>query len=390
MTLLRPFRASLLVRTALAAAFASAALAAHAAEVTIGVVLSMTGQGASLGALEKNGVLLAAAGSKEKFRFIQLDDGTDPSEAAKQTRKLITEEKVDAIIGTTSTPGAIAMMSVAAEGMTPVISMAPATSLVQPVEGPKRWIFKTTTNDDHEAVPLMTHMKNNGVKTLGFIGFTDSYGEQWLRMARQFGGERQIELVAEERFARTDTSVASQVLKIVGKNPDAVLIAGSGGAAATPLLELRKRGYKGKVYVTLGATFGDFLRLAGNDAEGIYAPFAAVMGVSQLPDSDASASGVREFVQAYDARYGANSGNIFSAGAWDAVKLLEQAVPVAAKKAAPGTPEFREALRTALENVKNLSGARGVYNLSATEHTGLDSRALRVGRFEKGRWMLQS
>ncbi|MGO4393023.1 ABC transporter substrate-binding protein [Variovorax sp. M-6] len=366
----------------------AAALAAQA-EVTVGVILSSTGQAASLGILEKNGVALAAAGAKEKFKLIYVDDATDPSEAARVAKKLITEEKVDAIIGTTGTPGALAISGVAAEGRTPVISQAPANILVQPVDAQRRWIYKTTTNDDHEANPIFAHMKANGVRSLGFVGFSDSYGDQWLRMVKQLGAEQQIQLVAEERFARTDTTVASQVLKIVSKSPDAVLIAGSGGAAATPLLELRKRGYKGKVYVTLGATFGDFLRLAGPEAEGLYAPFAAVMGVSQLPDSDPAKRSAQEFVQAYDAKFGANSGNIFSAGGWDAVKLLDQAVPVALKSAAPGTPEFREALRTALENVKNMPGARGIYSLSTTDHAGLDSRALRVGRFEKGRWVLQ-
>ena len=366
----------------------AAALAARA-EVTVGVILSSTGQAASLGILEKNGVALAAAGAKEKFKLIYVDDATDPSEAARVAKKLITEEKVDAIIGTTGTPGALAISSVAAEGKTPVISQAPANILVQPVDAQRRWIYKTTTNDDHEANPIFAHMKASGVRSLGFVGFSDSYGDQWLRMVKQIGAEQQIPLVAEERFARTDTTVASQVLKIVSKSPDAVLIAGSGGAAATPLLELRKRGYKGKVYVTLGATFGDFLRLAGPEAEGLYAPFAAVMGVSQLPDSDPAKRSAQEFVQAYDAKFGAHSGNIFSAGGWDAVKLLDQAVPVALKSAAPGTPEFREALRTALENVKNMPGARGIYSLSTTDHAGLDGRALRVGRYEKGRWVLQ-
>lgn len=378
-----------ILRSILAAGALVVALAAQA-DVTVGVILSSTGQAASLGILEKNGVALAAAGAKEKFRFIYVDDATDPSEAARVAKKLITEEKVDVIIGTTGTPGALAISSVAAEGRTPVISQAPANILVQPVDAQRRWIFKTTTNDDHEANPLLAHMKAGGVRNLGFIGFADSYGDQWLRMIRQLGGEQQLQLVAEERFARTDTTVASQVLKMVSKSPDAVMVAASGGAAATPVLELRKRGYKGRIYVTLGATFGDFLRLAGPEAEGLYAPFAAVMGVSQLPDADPAKRSAQEFVQAYDAKFGANSGNIFSAGGWDAVKLLDQAVPVALKTAAAGTPEFREALRTALENVKGMPGARGIYTLSATDHAGLDSRALRVGRYEKGRWILQN
>nr|WP_255697502.1 ABC transporter substrate-binding protein [Pseudacidovorax sp. NFM-22] len=363
---------------------------AQAQQATIGVVLSTTGPAASLGILEKNGVATAADQSAQKLRLIHVDDASDPSEATRLTRKLITEDKVDAIIGTTGTPGALAMIGVVAEGRTPVISLAPANILVTPAEGPKRWVFKTTTNDDHEGRPLFQHMKAHGVKNLAFVGFSDSYGEQWVKMSRQLASENQLQIVAEERYARTDTSVASQVLKIVSKTPDAVVIAASGGGAAMPLLELRKRGFKGRIYVTLGATFGDFIKLAGAEAEGIYAPFAAVMNVGQLPQGDPGRKSATDFVQAYEGKFGANTANIFAGSAWDAVKLLDMALPVAAKSAAPGTPEFREALRTALENLKELAASRGVYNTSPTDHTGLDASALRVGRYAQGRWVLEN
>jgi branched-chain amino acid transport system substrate-binding protein len=377
-----------ILRALSACGFLVAAVAAKA-EATIGVILSTTGPTASLGILEKNAVQIAAAASKEKYKLFYVDDATDPSEATRLARKLVTEDNVDAIIGTTGTPASLAIINVVAEGKTPTISQAPSNVLVMPVEGPKRWIFKTTTNDDHEGKPLFTHMKSRGIKTLGFIGFSDSYGEQWLKMTRQLAGEQQIQIVSEERYARTDASVASQVLKLTSKSPEAVIIAGSGGGAATALLELKKRGYKGKIYVTLGATFGDFIKISGSEAEGVMAPFAAVMNVTQLPDEDPAKRSAADFVQAYEAKYGAGTANIFSAGAWDAVKLLDAAVPLASKTAAPGTPEFREALRTALENLKNVAAARGIYNITPSDHTGLDARALRVGRYEKGHWLLE-
>lgn len=371
-----------------AAAATLCASASLMAQPTVGVLLSSTGPAASLGILEKNGVLAAAAGASQKFKLVHLDDASDPSEATRLTRKLITEEKVDAIIGTTGTPAALAMINVVAEGRTPVISLAPANILVTPVEGPKRWVFKTTTNDDHEGKPLFQHMQASGTKSLAFIGFSDSYGEQWVKMSRQLAAAHQVALVAEERYARTDTSVASQVLKIVSKAPDAVVIAGSGGGAATPLLELRKRGFKGRIYVTLGATFGDFIKLSGPQAEGIFAPFAAVMNVGQLPEGDPAKKAASAFVQTYEARFGAGTGNIFAASAWDAVQLLDAAVPVALKTAAPGTAEFREALRTALENLQGINAARGTYTMSPADHTGLDTSALQVGVYTQGRWVL--
>ncbi|CAN5621591.1 ABC transporter substrate-binding protein [soil metagenome] len=372
-----------------AIALLAASLHAHS-QATIGVLLSATGPVASLGILEKNGVLLAADKSKSNFKYIHVDDASDPTQAARLARKLIDEDKVDAIIGTTGTPGALAISAVAAEGKTIVISQAPANILVMPVEGDKRWIFKTTTNDDHEGRPLFNHMKASKVQTLGFIGFADSYGDQWLKMTNQMAGEAGIKVVDEERYARTDTSVASQMLKLSSKSPDAVIIAGSGGAAATPVLELKKRGYKGRIYVTLGATFGDFLRITAADAEGIYAPFAAVMGVSQLPDNSPGKVGAQEFVKAWEEKHGAGTANIFSAGGWDAVKLIERAAPIAAKAAKPGTVEYRSALRDAMEAIKGMPGARGVYNLSPTDHAGLDANALLVGQFTKGRWVLQT
>lgn len=373
-----------------AAAFMPLAAGAQGtAAPTIGVLLSATGPVASLGILEKNGVMLAAEKSKANFKYIYVDDASDSTQAARMARKLIEEDHVDAIIGTTGTPASLAVTPVAAEGKTIAITQAPGNMMVMPVEGDKRWIYKTTTNDDHEGRPLFDHMKASKVRTLGFIGFSDSYGDAWLKMSQAMAAPAGITIVDEERYARTDASVASQVLKLTSKAPDAIMIAASGGAAATPVLEMRKRGYKGRIYVTLGATFGDFLRILGNDAEGIYAPFAAVMGVSQLPDSSPGKPGAQQFVQAYEAKYGAGTANIFAAGTWDAVKLIEQAAPVAARTAKPGTPEFRAALRDAMETVRNLSGARGVYNLSPTDHAGLDANALLVGRYTKGHWILQ-
>ena len=366
------------------------ASAQTAAPVKVGVILATTGPAAALGTFEKNGVQLADGLSKQKLTYVFVDEASDPTQAARLAQRLITEDKVDVIIGPSITPSTLAITSIAAEAMTAAITQAPSNVLVQPADGPRRWIFKTSTNDEHEARPLFADMKKARVRTLGFIGFTDSYGEQWLKLTKQLAAGNQTDVVAEERYARTDTSVASQVLKITARSPDAVLVAASGAPAAAPILELRKRGYTGRIYVTLGATSGDFHRIAGADAEGLYAPFAAVMGVSQVPDGDAAKAGAQEFVQNYDGKYGAGASNIFAAGGWDSVKLIEQAIPVASRKGSPGTPEFRSALRDALEATKDYVGARGVYNMTVADHTGLDPKALVLGRYEKGRWVLQN
>lgn len=368
------------------------AASAHA-DINVGVVLSTTGPATSLGVYERNGVQLGAQTiAGQKVNYIFLDDTSDATVAVKSVRKLMSEDKVDVIIGPTITPAAIAIIPVVAEGSTPNISQGPTNSLVQPMDAQRRWVFKTTTNDEHEAAPLFKDMRKKGIKNLAYIGFSDGYGDQWDKLVQRYtpaqDGAPAINVVAKERYARQDTSVTAQVIKMLSKNPDAILIAGSGAGASTPLLELRKRGYTKDIYVTLGATFGEFLKLSGSAAEGIYAPFAAVMGVDQIPDSYEAKKSAEQFVSMYDAKYGKGASNIFAAGGWDATKLIEAAAPVALKKAKPGTPEFRAALRDAIENTHNLDGARGRYNMTTTDHAGLDTNALMLGQFREGRWML--
>ncbi len=376
----------------LAAASLLACAASAQADINIGVILSTTGPAASLGIFEKNGVLLGPTEvAGQKINYLFFDDGSDATTAVKNARRLITDDKVDAIIGPTVTPAAMALIPVVAEGKTPNITQGPTNSLVQPMDAQRHWVFKTTTNDEHEANPLFAQMAHTHVKKLAFIGFSDGYGDQWEKLTRRYlsspdSPAKGIELVAAERYARPDTSVTSQVLKMLSKNPDAVLIAGSGGGAATPVLELRKRGYKKDIYVTLGATFGDFLKISGADAEGIYAPFAAVMGVNQVPDSYTAKKGVEKFVALYDGKYGKGTSNIFAAGGWDATQLIAEAAPVALKKAKPGTPEFRAALRDAIESIHNYDGARGRYSMTPQDHAGLDSSALMLGQMQKGHW----
>jgi len=363
------------------------------ADINVGVVLSTTGPAASLGIFEKNGVLLGPTEvAGQKINYIILDDGSDATTAVKHARRLISDDKVDIVIGPTVTPAAMAIIPVVAEGKTPNITQGPTNALVQPVDAQRRWVFKTTTNDEHEANPLFARMQHDKVKKLAFIGFSDSYGDQWEKLTRRYlepgNPGAGIELVSTERYARQDTSVASQVLKMLSRNPDAVIVAGSGGGAATPVLELRKRGYKKEIYVTLGATFGDFLKLGGASAEGVYAPFAAVMGVDQVPAAYEARSAAADFVSRYEKQYGKDAANIFAAGAWDATMLLKAAAPEALKKAKPGTPEFRTALRDALESVKHYDGARGRYSMTPQDHAGLDANALMLGQLRNGRWTL--
>lgn len=378
----------LLKPVALAAALLVSVLA-HA-DINVGVVVSATGPAASLGIPEKNTVaLMPKTIAGQKINYIVLDDASDTTAAVSNTRKLISESKVDVILGSTITPNSLAMIDVVAEAQTPMISMAASARIVEPQDAKKRWVFKTPQNDIMMSLAIVEHMANNHIKTVAFIGFSDAYGEGWFQEFSKAASLKSLQVVANERYTRTDTSVTGQVLKIMAAKPDAVLIAGSGTPAALPQKMLKERGYAGKVYQTHGIANADFLRVGGKDVEGTFLPAGPVLVASQLPASHPLKKSAQAYVAAYEAAYGKGSVSTFGAHAWDAGALMSAAVPQALKKAKPGTPEFRAALRDALEQVKELAGAHGIFNMSSGDHLGLDQRARVMVKIENGTWKLQ-
>ena len=377
--------AAALIPALLAIAYAGAA----AAQIKVGVTLSATGPAASLGIPEKNTFpLLPKTIAGQTVEYIVLDDASDSTTAVKNARKLISEDKVDVLIGSTVTPNSLAMIDVAAESETPMISMAASAAIVEPQDPKRRWVFKTPQNDSHMTTAILSHMADNGVKTIGFIGFADAYGEGWYREVSKLADIRKIKMVVNERFARADTSVTGQILKILAANPDAVLIAGSGTPAALPQKTLKERGYKGKIYQTHGVANNDFLRVCGKDCEGTWLPSGPILVAEQLPDSNPVKKSALTYKSAYEKAYGAGSVSTFGGHAWDAGALMANAVPAALKAGKPGTPEFRKGLRDALENTKELAGAHGIFNMSATDHLGFDQRSRVMVQIVDGKWKL--
>jgi len=371
------------------AALLSAVAAAALADINVGITLSATGPAASLGIPEKNTIdLLPKTIAGQKVNYIVLDDATDTTTAVKNTRKLISENKVDVVIGSTTTPNSLAMIDVAAEGETPMIAMAAGSRIVDPVDEKRRWVFKTPQNDAQMSTAIVEHMTNNNVKTVAYIGFSDAYGEGWWNEFSKIAEVRKIKLVGNERFNRTDTSVTGQVLKILAAKPDAVLIGGAGTPAALPQKSLKEKGYKGVIYQTHGVANADFLRVCGKDCEGTVLPAGPVLVADQLPADHPVKKSAMEYVTKYEAAHGKGTVSTFGAHAWDAGLLLATAAPVALKKAQPGTKEFRAALRDALEGTKNLPAAHGVFNMSAADHLGLDQRARVMVKVDGGTWKL--
>ena len=377
------------VRRTLGAVLALLAGAAFA-DVHVGVTLSITGPAASLGKPEENTIaLLPKTIAGQKIVYHVLDDGSDTTKAVTNTRKLITEEKVDVMLGSTVTPNSLAMIDVVAEAQVPMISMAASAKIVEPLDAKKKWVFKTPQNDIMMSLAIASHMADHGVKKVAYIGFNDAYGEGWANEFAKAAGAKKIEIVASERYARTDASVTAQILKILAAKPDAVLVGGSGTPAALPQITLKERGYAGTIYQTHGVANADFLRVGGKNVEGTFLPAGPVLVASQLPATNPVRKSAMDYVNAYEAQYGRNTVSTFGAHAWDAGQLMIAALPVALKKAQPGTPEFRAALRDAIEGVKNLPGAHGIFNMSPTDHLGLDQRARVMVKIENGTWKLQ-
>ncbi|MEZ5630476.1 MAG: ABC transporter substrate-binding protein [Burkholderiaceae bacterium] len=360
------------------------------ADVNVGVTLSATGPAASLGIPEKNTVaLLPKTIGGQKINYILLDDASDTTQAVTNTRKLIAENKVDVIIGSSITPNSLAMIDPVAESQTPMISLGASAAIIEPQDAKKRWVFKTPQNDIMMALAIAEHMAAHGVKTAAYIGFSDAYGEGWAKEFAKAAELKKIKIVANERYSRNDTAVTGQVLKIMAARPDAVLVGGSGTPAALPQKTLKERGYAGKYYQTHGVANADFLRVGGKDVEGTFLPAGPVLVADQLPASNPVRKSAMAYIQAYEAAYGKGSVSTFGGHAWDAGHLLEVAIPEALKKGQPGTPAFRSALRDAIEGVKEMAGAHGIFNMSPQDHLGLDQRARVMVKIENGHWKYQ-
>jgi len=359
------------------------------ADINIGVSVSATGPAASLGIPEKNSIaLLPATMGGQKVNYIVLDDASDPTAATRNIKKLISENKVDAVIGSTITPNSLAMMDVAVDNETPIISMAGSAMVVEPMDAKRQWVFKTAQNDAHMATALVKHMTDKNVQTVAFIGFADAYGEGWYKEFARIAEARKLKIVASERYQRNDTSVTGQILKIMATRPDAILIGGAGTPAALPQKTLKEKGYKGLIYQTHGVANNDFLRIGGKDVEGAFLPVGPMVVAAQLPTDNPVRKSALEYVTKYEAAYGKGSVSSFGGHAWDAGLLLQNAVPQALKKGKPGTVEFRRGLRDALEATKNLPGAHGIFNMTPNDHQGFDQRARVMVTIENNTWKL--
>jgi branched-chain amino acid transport system substrate-binding protein len=292
-------------------------------------------------------------------------------------------------LGSTVTPNSLAMIDSVSQGRTPMISLAASAAIISPMDAKRAWVFKTPQNDNLMADAIASHMEAHGVKTVGYIGFADAYGDGWYSVFTAAAAAHHLKVVTNERYSRTDSSVTGQVLKTMAANPDAVLIAGAGTPSALPARTLKERKYTGRIYQTHGVANNDFLRVCGKDCEGELLPAGPILVADQLPDSNPVKRSSLAYKTAYETAYGTGSVATFGGHACDAGQMLQRAIPEALKKAQPGTPAFREALRAALENMKDLPVSHGVMNTTVDDHNGLDHRARVMVEIVDGKWKLQ-
>lgn len=374
------------VKTLIATAVAALATGAALADITIGVALPLTGPASGLGIPINNQIKLwPATIAGEKIKVIVLDDATDPTNGVKIATRFVTDDKVDIIMGSVATPVAIPMAGVAAEAQTVQLSFSPA--VLPP--GKDMWTFRMPQSNAVMAHAMVGLMKKQAIKTVGFLGYTDAYGESWLKDFTAEADKNGIKVVATERFARSDTSVTAQALKLVSANPDAMLVVASGSGAAMPHMAIVERGFKGKIFQTHAAASRDLMRVGGKAVEGAYVVSGPAVIAEQLVDSHPSKKVAIEFVQQYEKAYGAGSRNQFAGHGYDAILVMEKIVPMALKKAKPGTKEFRAALRDAMETMGRTVVAHGVLNWTKDDHWGYTDETGVMLKVVNGDWKVE-
>ena len=372
----------------IAVVFALCFSTAAFAQIRIGLMVSATGPTSAIGIPQKNtGDILPKKIGDVAVEYISLEDGGDTTRAVQNIKKLVQENNIDALIGPSTTPNALAILDVIAEAKVPMMATVGTSAVVEPIDAKKRWVFKTTQNDDLIAGALLKHMTKSNVKTVAFIGFSDPYGDNWLKVFSTLAEKVGIKVVVAERFNRTDQSVTGQTLKMIGAKPDAMLIAAVGGPAVLPQATLRDQGWKGPIYQTHAVATEDFIKLGRDKVEGAVLAAGPMLVIDEIPDANPTKKVAQNYIAAYQKQFGSVPAT-FGANTWDSGILLERAIPVALKVAKPGTEAFRTALRDALEQQHEVVGCQGVFNMSPTNHNGMDDRARVLVTVKDGKFRL--
>lgn len=359
------------------------------AQIKIGVIVSATGPGASIGSIEKKAVaMLPAEIAGQKLEYIVMDDASDTNQSVKAARKLIADDNVDVLIGSSISAPSIALVDVAAEQKVALVSMAGSSRITGPMDDKRHWSFKTPFDESLAIEVTLKHAAASGVKRLGVLTTSDAYGDTWTAGLDKLKSKFPLEIVATERFSASDTTVLAQASKVLAAKPDAVLVAVSGTAAVLPHKTVRQLGFTGPVYQTYAALSPEVFKLGGKDLDGAIAVTSAGFQPDQLDPSNPIRQASELLIGKYEALYGKGSFVSYAGNMWMASQLVDAAIPGALKSAKPGTPAFRSAIRDQIEQVKDMVTQTGYVTMSPTDHVGYDQRATGVFQYHDGRWNL--
>jgi branched-chain amino acid transport system substrate-binding protein len=379
------------VRFAAAVAMASViAFPAAAADITVGLITSMTGPGASIGIPYSKGLAAGLVYQDEvngiKVKAVQLDDASDPSTGTRDARKLIEQDKVDVLMGAGATPTTLAIAAVSHELKVPLIALTPTGDVPGDAGS---WMISVPQPPPMMVEAVVKRMTAGGAKTVGYIGYNDAWGDLVYNALKKTADPAGMQIVANERYARADTSVTAQALHLVAAAPEVVMMGGSGTPGALPFIALADRGYKGQIYGTHALINPDFVRVGGNAVEGVICPAGPIVVAEQLPESAPTRKISMEYLAAYQKANNEPARGGFAPYAFDAwLIMLDASKRALATGAQPGTPEFRTALRDAIVTTKELVGTHAVYNFKPGATTGVDERAQVLVKLVGGKWTL--
>jgi branched-chain amino acid transport system substrate-binding protein len=343
------------------------------AEIVVGVSLSLSGPAAAIGLAQRRVVdHLPRRVAGQSVRYEVRDDGSDPARAAANAVSLVEQAGADAVIGSTTVAGTLAMLpALAARG---VVLMSPA-AVGLPADDNGRWLFRTVADTGVMANAVMAHMQAHGVRRAAFFGAGNAFAARWGDWFETLALLRHIDRVAVE--SSDPDGLAARVARVVDLQPEAVLVAAAGSRAVAVVRALRDAGYTGRLYLTHAVAIHAFLDACEATCEGVF--------VSAGPGRVAGRS-TEASVVALAGALGGRGLSQFEAGLWDAGQLLAAAVPSALAKGGPGSSAFRHALRGGVERLPAQAGANGVYRFSQTDHAGLDQRAAVMLEVAAGAW----
>lgn len=367
-----------------AAAFLVVATTTASAEepIRIGSFLAVTGPAAFLGDPEKKTLELYVKRLNEeggilgrKLELVVYDTGSNAKDAVTFVKRLIEQDKVDFIVGGTTTGETMAVVELVEQAGIPFISLAGASVIVEPV---KKWVFKTPHSDRMAVQKVYADMKKEGVQKVGLIAGSGGFDKSCLANAQEQAKNYGLTIVASEQYGADVTDVTPQLVNIRNAGAEAVLFCGFGAPSVVVTKNFAQLGLKARLYHNHGSCSKQFVQGAGAAAEGVRLPCAALIVADQLPASDPQRAVTLAYIDTYTKAYKEDV-STFGGHAYDGLMLLVDAIRRA------GTTD-REKVRDAIERTHQFVGVDGIFTMTPTDHMGLGLESFKMLEVVGGNW----